>query len=358
MNWADYSNILLDKCKKLNRPYFACFELTPFCNFKCNMCYIRLNPDQASLQGNLVSYYEWIRIAEEAKRMGVLSLELTGGEPTTRPDFAELYESFIKMGFIIKLRTNAYQIKNDFLEMLKRYKPYQVSITLYGASDETYKKVCHVNDGFSAVSKNILLMQEAGLNLRLTTTITKENVDDLQKMKKWATDHKLRLSSFGGLITPIRNANRSIDHLRIKYTDEQCEITEDLLEKIHNVVDKSKYMNPFWMCRGFGAEFCVSWDGRMTLCNGLTAVWKDAVSQSLNKAYDELYNDLKKIKRPAECETCLFIEYCGACPSQLLSATGSCEKTCEEICRIARRNCRCYILNEINQENNIGLLNE
>ena len=358
MKWEEYSNLMLDKCRYKNKPFFACFELTPFCNFKCNMCYVRLDSDQALAQGGMLSTEQWIRVADEAKRMGVILLEITGGEPTTRPDFKELYTTLIKMGFVIRLRTNAYLINGDTLELLKKYKPYQISITLYGSSDEIYKRICHVNNGFSIVSNNILAMQEAGLNIRLTTTMTKDNIDDIKNMKAWAADNDLKLTPFGGLITPVRNANRSIDHLRIKYTDEECEIFEDLQARMHKVDDRTRYMNPFWMCRGFGAEFCISWDGRMTLCNGLTSIWQEALSQSLSSAFHKLYDELRRVKRPAECGSCRYIEYCGACPSQLLSATSNCEKTCEDICRVARRNCRCYLLNETNKENDVDLLCE
>ena len=337
MDWAEYSRILMEKCKARGVPYGACFEMTPFCNFRCNMCFVRLDPDQARKQGRLLTTEQWIRFAEEAKKMGTTALEITGGEASTREDFPILYETFVKMGFVVNLRTNGYLMSGKILELLKKYKPLRVGISLYGASDETYKRVCGVPDGFTVVTRNILAMRDAGLNIHLTMTITKENEHDMKPLNEWAKSHNLTVRPFGGLFTPVRGAKRSIDHLRITYSEDDCEITDDMEFLPHSVPDREKYMNPFWMCRGFGAIYCISWDGRMTLCNGFTTIWKDPVKDGLEKAFHELYEDLRKLKRPKECETCEYIDFCASCPTQMVSASGSVDTACEEICRRARR---------------------
>ena len=169
-------------------------------------------------------------------------------------------------------------------------------------------------------------------------------------MNEWGQQNNLKIKPYGGLFTPIRGAKRDIDKLRIKYKDEDCEITDDMEFQPHNVSDRSQYLNPFWMCRGFGAIYCISWDGRMTLCNGFTAVWKDPIKSGLENAYHELYNDLRKIKRPKECETCKYIDFCASCPTQMISASGDVETACEEICRRARRKYKRALLKDNNEK--------
>lgn len=338
MLWENSYNELLTKCKKQGIPLFACFEVTPYCNFKCNMCYIRLEPNEASRQGILLSTEEWINIAKNAKKMGVLLLELTGGEPTTRKDFFILYKTLAKMGFLIKLRSNGYLINGEYLDLLKEYPPYEISITLYGCSNDTYKKVCGISDGFSTVTTNITKLQEIGITPRITITLTKENANDVPKLKEWADNHNLILRSYGGLINPIRSANRSISSLKLRYSDADCELPVDMLNSSRKIENHEKYLDPFWMCNGFGAAFSISWDGRMTLCNGFPAIWKKVHSSTIKKTYEDLYTDLRKLKRPKKCETCNIIDYCSICPSRLYSETHDLTITSEELCRIARRN--------------------
>lgn len=350
MDWATYSKSVFEKCKEAGIPFQACFEMTPLCNFKCNMCYIRLDPEQAKEQGRILTTQEWIRIAEEAKKLGVVFLEVTGGEVTTRADFHEIYEKLIKMGFIIHLRTNGYLIKNETLDLIKKYKPRKVSVTMYGATDETYNKLCHIADGFTVVSKNVLAMRNAGINVRLTMTITKENENDYEALDLWAKENDMTIAPFGGLVTPVRGAKRSIDHLQVTLPDEDYIITDEQLKSVdYAISDRETLMNPFWMCRGFGAKFCISWDGRMTICNTFTSIWKEPLSNGLEKAYHDLYSDLKELKRPQKCGSCPYVEFCSACPSQLVSASGDPEQTCEAICRMARRKFKYRFLRQNNE---------
>lgn len=333
MNWEEYSAKIFSECKKREVPFYACFELTPFCNFNCNFCYIRLTREQARAQGNLLSTEQWIHLAEEAKKMGTLSLEITGGEALCREDFPILYKDFIKKGFIINLRTNGYLLNGRILELLRKYKPGRIGITLYGASDKTYQKVCGVSDGFTTVVNNILVLREQGFNIHLTMTVTKDNNNDVPAVKQWAQKNGFHIRFYGGLFTPIRGAKRSIDHLKIEniyhLLDNNCETSS----VTHTVQNRQFYMNPFWMCNGFGAMFCISWDGRMTICNSMTAVWKEPLTNGLSNAYHDLYRDLKKIQRPKKCESCQLIDYCGACPTRFLSETGSVDEVSDKICR-------------------------
>ena len=342
MNWEEYSRIVLEKCKEKELPYHACFELTPFCNFKCNMCYIRLDSEQARKQGQMLNYHQWIDLAKEAKQMGTLSLELTGGEAISRADFPIIYEELSRMGFIINLRTNGYLLNSDVYELLKKNKPQRIGITIYGASDETYQKVCDVKDGFSVVTSNILKLINDGFNVHLSMMVTNDNIDDREKLDKWAQLHDLKIKTHGGVIHPIRNAKRPIEQLRIRYTDEECTLSNDTGRKFPDIPDRLEYMNPFWMCNGFGSIFCISWDGRVTLCNTMVSIWKDPFISGLECAYKELYSELKGLQRPEKCRTCYYIDYCAACPSQLLSETGRPDHTCEEICRRARRRYKAF----------------
>ena len=336
MEWTEYAKIITDKCKQLGTPSYASFELTPLCNFNCNMCYIHLSPEQAKKQGTLLSTEQWLHIAQETKNLGTLGLEVTGGEAVTRPDFPLLYKSFIKMGYLVTLRSNGYLLNGKLLELLKNYKPRCVCITMYGASNDTYRKVCGIDDGFTVVSDNIHALKNAGINLKLSVTLTKDNENDREMLLEWAKKNNEFLSFYGGLITPIRSAKRSIKHLKASYKYD--ELSSDIIIPFRDVPDRQKYMNPFWMCREYGARFCISWDGRMTLCNCLPSIWTEPLSLGVQGAYNLLYEKLNMISRPIECTDCKVIDYCYTCPSHLLSETGNHEKTCRNICRIAEIN--------------------
>ena len=48
--FGEITKFLGDKAKEKGTPLHGQFELTPFCNFSCKMCYVHLTPDQLAGQ--------------------------------------------------------------------------------------------------------------------------------------------------------------------------------------------------------------------------------------------------------------------------------------------------------------------
>lgn len=101
-------------------PFGATLELTPFCNFSCVMCYVRLTEEQAKRQGNLLTAEQWIDIARQTRDLGTLRLTLTGGEPLFRRDFWEIYHELNQMGFLITILSNGALIDERVMEKFKQ----------------------------------------------------------------------------------------------------------------------------------------------------------------------------------------------------------------------------------------------
>ncbi|MEE1110009.1 MAG: radical SAM protein, partial [Lachnospiraceae bacterium] len=156
-------------------PVNGIFELTARCNFDCRMCYVHLTPDEIRKQGRELTNAEWLAIAEKAKERGMLELTLTGGEIFVRRDFRELYTELKQMGFLINLMSNGYLVDERVMEWLAEDPPYAMRFTLYGASNETYRAVTGIPDGFDRVSHAIDLVKEADIPFYLMGLIIKEN---------------------------------------------------------------------------------------------------------------------------------------------------------------------------------------
>ena len=77
----------------------------------------------------------------------MLYLLLTGGEPFLWPDFWELYMYLSKKGFLISINSNGSLIDEGVIEQLKERPPIRINITLYGASNATYEKLCKASNG-------------------------------------------------------------------------------------------------------------------------------------------------------------------------------------------------------------------
>src|SRR4051812_8469696 len=69
------------------RPYTLVAELTYRCPLRCAYC---SNPVELARQERELSTDEWRRVFREAEALGVVQLNLTGGEPLLRDDLEAL----------------------------------------------------------------------------------------------------------------------------------------------------------------------------------------------------------------------------------------------------------------------------
>ena len=138
-------------------PLNGSIELLPLCNMNCDMCFIRLDKNEMNKIGQLKSADEWLKIAEQMRNAGTLFVLLTGGEPFLYPEFIKLYQGLRKLGMIITINTNGTMVTEEIASVLGKDKPRRVNITLYGASNKTYEKLCHNPKGFDQTIKAIEL---------------------------------------------------------------------------------------------------------------------------------------------------------------------------------------------------------
>ena len=97
----------------------------------------------------LVDADRWLTLAEQAKNAGMLYLLLTGGEPFLHPQFRQILEGLHKMGLVISINSNGTLIDEATVAWLKNCPPVRINISLYGASDTTYARLCSNPKGFT-----------------------------------------------------------------------------------------------------------------------------------------------------------------------------------------------------------------
>ncbi len=330
---SDYMNSLNLWAKENRAPVTANFELTPFCNFSCVMCYVRLDKKRAAAQGTILTADEWIEIAKQAKDMGTLNVALTGGEPFVHPEFWKIYGELNKMGFLISILTNGYLIDDAAIENFRNLgMPYRVKISIYGASNETYLRTCGVTDGFSKVSESIDRLKAEGVPISLSTTIVRENADDLKKMYEFAAEKSLSLQHTINVLKSSRNSINTIETSRFSAADFSDELTLERLEASRFPESDS----PFAWCAAKDVSFRVSWHGRLHLCSFVDKPYVQ-YSGDLATDYRLMCELTDKIKNPPECSECKWKMFCQRCPGILCAESSDPERIDKEFCDMARR---------------------
>lgn len=333
LSMREFGRALAEKASLNMVPLSGTFELTPKCNFRCKMCYVRLDSGQMAAIGAERTTEDWISIGRQAADMGCLTLLLTGGEPFLRPDIKQIYEALINMGFLITIYSNASLVTEEIVQWLCKSPPQRIRVTLYGASNETYEKVCGDPLGYDRAVRGVTLLQQAGLPLNLFSTIIKENEPDRNAMAAFAAQRQLPFTSTAFVNPPVRGAVSSALTSRL-CVDKVKTVVKNMPPQTYG--NFSPYADPLARCNGIKSSFWVTWDGRMTLCSMATDLFTYPFEMGFRQAWQELGKLLNQVKPPQECVKCEYKRFCQSCIGVFCSETGSSNLTNDRICSIAK----------------------
>ncbi len=361
MDWGQLSAQLTMDSFKQQLPFMGQFELTTRCNFGCRMCYTCSGLSHSALKEKELSAKGWIQLAKEAYDAGMLFLLLTGGEIFYREDFREIYEEITQMGFIVSLYSNGSLINEKVINWLAKRPPSQIDITLYGASPETYKRVCGNANGFYKTLEGIKLLKDVGIEVQIRSTIIQENLADLEQMMEIAEGLELKLNIVD-YISPGREINNK-DTGRLE-PSQQAQLlkrmddyysrtepgyrTEDLYEDKESYYEALDCFKTFenqgpFPCNSGKNSFFITWDGRMVPCPTLSRPYSEPLSQGFQKAWKDLADKCLEVPTCKTCEKCSLQENCSACPGRLLSETGSFEEPAPYLCELTRERLKIQI---------------
>ena len=176
----DFDTDKKEKWVKQRLPYSVLFELTARCNMNCVHCYLQNVHDTKEL-----SYDKIIEIIDILYEKGIVFLTFTGGEILLRKDFVDIYLYAKKKGFLVELFTNGYLFDDKIIDALAEYPPLLVDISLYGASENTYRKVTGLQNAFARVIQNCKKLKKAGIRVSLKSPIidlTYPEIKDMQML--------------------------------------------------------------------------------------------------------------------------------------------------------------------------------
>jgi len=135
----------------LKRTVFFCnYWITYKCNSKCEFC--RIWKDDKLKKTTDTSYKNARRNIDDLKKIGVRTIDFTGGEPLLNKELPDILTYAKKKDFFVKLSTNGilYPEKADELKGL----PSRIYISFDTTDREEYKIIRGV-DGFSKVLESI-----------------------------------------------------------------------------------------------------------------------------------------------------------------------------------------------------------
>ncbi|MEU7200235.1 radical SAM protein [Streptomyces sp. NPDC045470] len=159
----------------------ATWEINLGCDFDCEHCYLgQKRFDSLSWDGK----DHLLHVMRDA---GVIWLQITGGEPLIDPAFPAAYRLAHELGMQVELLSNGSQLsKPRILDLLTTYPPTKMSLSVYGATAETYDAVTRRRGAFQRFAKGLQAAVEAGVNIDLSLIITNRSAHEADAMQAWA----------------------------------------------------------------------------------------------------------------------------------------------------------------------------
>jgi len=352
LSWSDFREKISRQAELRGIPISGIFELTARCNLTCKMCYVRRRAgDKAAMSGER-SVEEWVQLAKEARNAGMLYVLLTGGEVFIRGDFREIYEEISMMGLVPTIYTNATLITPEVVTWIKQIPPASIEVTLYGSSPTTYQKVCGSADSYNKTINGIDSLLDAGINLKLKTTVIPDNKRDYEKLVKFAAERKLilhfcfyisrrRTSYWKAYEIPRLKPKQLSDYLYKASDDfrslQEIEINDQQPDMDGNNIndEKTEKLGPF-RCSAGKRDFWITWDGKMTPCGLMSDPHTFPFEDGFQHAWEELRQKMYSIPVCESCETCSLRKYCLTCPARLRNETGYYNQPSEYLCNFAK----------------------
>lgn len=332
------------KAAKRGIPLSGSFELTPCCNMACKMCYVRLTKPEQEAIAPLRTAQEWLKLGREARDRGLLYLLLTGGEPFLRADFREIYEGLYRMGFVLSINSNGTMIDEETVRWLTEMPPSRINITLYGASNETYARLCGNPQGFSKTTKAIRMLRDAGITVKVNCSLTPHNAQDADGIFAFAKEEKLLVQATSYMFPPLRR-DASMVGTNERFTPEEAAYQAARVVMLLNGEDwfleyLKKGLPPIptdleeglvlpeegegIRCRAGKCSFWVTWQGTLMPCGMLP---DGEAANVFDVGFDEAWSNARgcaaAIRLPAQCAACVARDSCKSCAAMVYTETGN-----------------------------------
>jgi AdoMet-dependent heme synthase len=268
------------------------FALLAECNSKCVMCYaskIKRSNDE------YLTVAEYKDIWGQARKLGVFSVILSGGEPTLRKDIFDIIAVMDPGNTIFALVTNSLNLNRSFLSELKKAGVETIHLSLDSVDPDINDSVRGVKGHFNKVMEAISEAKRLGFAVYLSTVIMHDGLEKMRQMVKFAKDNDI------GIVFSLACVSGNWDN------EKNVLLTPDEWGSVQAYMRANPYIRSDWTinfsmrqeCPGGREKLAVSCYGDVTGCGMNYISFGNIRSESLEKIWRRMGNfpDFKRRSR-------------------------------------------------------------
>ena len=371
---ADFS--LWDKMLEKRSILKFQLEITARCNNDCRHCYLCLPAADKTALEKEPTLEEIMHIADEAVQKGALWCTITGGEPLLRDDFEKIFLGLKRKGLLVSIFTNACLLREEHIELFKKYTPQDIEVTVYGITKRTYERVTRRSGSYDAFRRGLDLLLENGIPVRLKAMALRSNVHELPQIADFCRARTKDYFRFDPLLhlRLDRDQGRNEEIKSERLTPQEIVALEradaERFQALEKGCDKlilpnlcQTQCNHLFNCGTGVGNFVLGHDGRFRLCSSLSHpdCTYDLRKGTLADAWKEFVPKVRDMRsNRAEfldtCRTCPIINLCLWCPAHAYLETGELDSHVPYFCQVAYARAKSIIKENSIEAKSFGLL--
>lgn len=319
------------------------WETTRRCAYKCKHC--RASAMDRKYDGELNTEEGKRLIDSIAKNLPAI-LILTGGEPLFRDDIFELASYAAEKKIRVVMATCGANLSSvDTIKQVMASGISRISLSLDGSNAETHDSFRGRVGAFDAAVKCAQLSKQCGLEFQINTTVSKLNVDDLEKINDFSENLGAVLHDIF-LLVPTGRAKSLIDieldaekyeetlqwiaketlegrrNMKVTCAPHYSRIWNEQKKNIISDINNKQMMRPGGCLAGGGFVF-ISYKGDLQPCGffdvpcGNIREYNFDFYTACNSS--SIFKDLSKKKTySGKCGKCEYWTVCGGCRARAL----------------------------------------
>ncbi|MFX0101091.1 MAG: radical SAM protein [Candidatus Hodarchaeota archaeon] len=163
--------VSFSKNKFLNIPLAVNFDLTYYCNLRCEHCYYWMSINELGIKKRELTDKQWIRTYKYFSSIGVQNVSLTGGEPTLRMNLIKEAHDYFKQ---VQTATNG------IIRIPEEVQPKGIWVSLDGP-EEIHNRIRGSKNCFQKLVENYQDDQRVAISSTISTTNYKY-IEDIVKV--------------------------------------------------------------------------------------------------------------------------------------------------------------------------------
>lgn len=292
-------------------------ELADACNERCIHCYIPHKHKNSMIDSSL-----FYRILDEARKMNIIHVTLSGGEPLLHKDIIGFLKKCRELELSVNILSNLTLLSNDLISEMKKNSLLSVQTSLYSMDATVHDSITKLRGSFEKTKNGILLLCKEKIPVQISCPIIKQNKDSFIDVIHWGWEHNIAVAIEPAIFATYDHSGCNLDN-RLSLNEIGDVLTVQIqagyAESIcRTAKEKEKLTENDPICSVCRYSFCVAANGEAFPCAG----WQNNVIGNLNyQTVQEIWETSKKVRELrqirrsqfSKCTDCEDRGYCTVC---------------------------------------------